>query len=57
MRLLVKVHLHTPPFITIDGIKGKFYSRVYHVVVNYITDFAKDEEMVDWLKDLLDLNS
>ena len=40
----------SPLVVTIDGIKGKFYSkRLYHVVVNYITDFAKDEEMVDWI--------
>ena len=40
----------TPLVVTIDGIKGKFYSkRLYHVVVNYITDFASDDEMVDWI--------
>ena len=34
----------TPLVVTIDGIKGKFYSkRLYHVVVNYVTDFASDD--------------
>ena len=42
----------TPLVVTIDGIKGKFYSkRLYHVVVNYVTDFASDDEMVDWIAD------
>ena len=42
----------TPLVVTIDGIKGKFYSkRLYHVVVNYVTDFASNDEMVDWIAD------
>ena len=40
----------SPLLVTIDGIKGKFYSkRLYHVVVNYVTEFASNDEMVDWI--------
>jgi|GEM_PF-574589 hypothetical protein len=40
----------TPQIVKIDGIRGKFFSkRLYHVVVNFITDFANDTNMVDWL--------
>lgn len=40
----------TPQIVTIDGIKGKFYSkRLYHAVVNFVTDFANDEAVVDWI--------
>jgi hypothetical protein len=39
-----------PQIVTIDGIKGKFFSkRLYHVVVNFITDFANDENTLNWL--------
>jgi VCBS repeat-containing protein len=39
-----------PQIVTIDGIKGKFFSkRLYHVVVNFITDFANNENTVNWL--------
>jgi hypothetical protein len=42
----------TPLVVTVDGIKGKFYSkRLYHVVVNYVTNFASNDEMVDWIAD------
>ena len=35
----------TPQIVTIDGIKGKFYSkRLYKAIVNFITDFASDDE-------------
>lgn len=38
----------TPQIVTIDGIKGKFYSkRLYKAVVNFITDFASNDEMVN----------
>jgi len=40
----------TPQIVTLDGIKGKFFSkRLYHVVVNFITDFANNEETLNWL--------
>lgn len=40
----------TPQIVTIDGIKGKFYSkRLYHVIVKFITDFAKDDNMLSWI--------
>ena len=39
-----------PQIVTIDGIRGKFFSkRLYHTVVNFITDFANDDEVVSWL--------
>lgn len=39
-----------PQIVTIDGIKGKFFSkRLYHVVVNFITDFANNDNTVNWL--------
>ena len=39
-----------PQIVVIDGIKGKFFSkRLYHVVVNFITDFANDENTLNWL--------
>jgi hypothetical protein len=39
-----------PQIVTIDGIRGKFYSkRLYHVVVKFITDFANNEEVLNWL--------
>ena len=39
-----------PQIVKIDGIRGKFFSkRLYHAVVNFITDFARDDEMVSWL--------
>ena len=35
-----------PQIVTIDGIKGKFYSkRLYHALVNYLTDFGSNDEM------------
>lgn len=41
-------HYAEPQIVTVDGIKGKFFSkRLYHAVVNYITDFAKDEHVID----------
>lgn len=40
----------TPQIVTIDGIKGKFYSkRLYHVIVKFSTDFAKDDAMLAWI--------
>ena len=39
-----------PQIVKLDGIRGKFFSkRLYHTVVNFITDFARDDQMVDWL--------
>lgn len=38
----------SPLVVTVDGIKGKFYSkRLYHALVNYLTDFGSDEGAVD----------
>jgi hypothetical protein len=38
----------SPQIVTIDGIKGKFYSkRLYHAIVNYLTDFGNDENEVN----------
>ena len=38
----------SPLVVTVDGIKGKFYSkRLYHVLVNYLTEFGTDEGAVD----------
>jgi hypothetical protein len=39
-----------PQIVTIDGIRGKFFSkRLYHTVVNFITDFANNEGALNWL--------
>ena len=39
-----------PQIVTIDGIRGKFFSkRLYHTVVNFITDFANNEGVLNWL--------
>ncbi len=39
-----------PQIVKIDGIRGKFFSkRLYHAVVNFITDFAQKKDVVDWL--------
>jgi hypothetical protein len=39
-----------PQIVTIDGIRGKFFSKkLYHVVVNFITDFANNDEVLSWL--------
>lgn len=41
-------HYAEPQIVTIDGIKGKFYSkRLYHAVVNFMSDFANDEGFID----------
>lgn len=43
-------HYSSPQIVTIDGIKGKFYSkRLYHAVVNFVSDFANDESVIDWI--------
>jgi hypothetical protein len=40
----------SPQIVTINEIKGKFYSkRLYHVIVNFITNFANDDDMVNWI--------
>ena len=37
----------SPQIVTIDGIKGKFYSkRLYHSIINYLTDFGNDADEV-----------
>ena len=37
-----------PQIVTLDGIKGKYFSkRLYHAIVNYYTDFAKNAALVD----------
>ncbi|MDB0043200.1 thrombospondin type 3 repeat-containing protein [Flavobacteriaceae bacterium] len=42
----------SPQIVTIDGIKGKFYSkRLYHALVNYLTDFGNDENEVNKIAD------
>jgi hypothetical protein len=39
-----------PQIVKIDGIRGKFFSkRLYHAVVNFITDFANNVEVLNWL--------
>ncbi len=39
-----------PQIVKLDGIRGKFFSkRLYHAVVNYITDFARDKNALNWL--------
>ena len=39
-----------PQIVKIDGIRGKFFSkRLYHAVVNFITDFGNNEEVLNWL--------
>ena len=39
-----------PQIVKLDGIRGKFFSkRLYHTVVNFITNFASDDNMVSWL--------
>jgi hypothetical protein len=39
-----------PQIVTIDGIRGKFFSKkLYHVVVNFITDFANNDGVLSWL--------
>ena len=39
-----------PQIVKLDGIRGKFFSkRLYHAVVNFITDFANNEEILNWL--------
>ena len=39
-----------PQIVKLDGIRGKFFSkRLYHTVINFITDFARDQQMVDWI--------
>ena len=39
-----------PQIVKLDGIRGKFYSkRLYHAVVSFITDFANNEEVLNWL--------
>jgi hypothetical protein len=39
-----------PQIVTIDGIRGKFFSkRLYHTVVNFITDFAYNDGVLSWL--------
>jgi hypothetical protein len=41
-------HYAEPQIVTVDGIKGKFYSkRLYHAVVNFMSDFANDEAFID----------
>ena len=38
----------SPQIVTIDGIKGKFYSkRLYHSIINYLTDFGNDADEVN----------
>jgi hypothetical protein len=40
----------SPQIVTVDNIKGKFYSkRLYHVVVNFITDFGANDQVVNWI--------
>ena len=50
--------MQTPQIVTLDGIRGKFFSkRLYHVVVNFITDFANNDEVfTGLLMNVLGLN-
>ena len=42
----------SPQIVTIDGIKGKFYSkRLYHALVNYLTDFGNNADEVNKIAD------
>ena len=42
----------SPQIVTIDGIKGKFYSkRLYHAIVNYLTDFGNNDNEVNKIAD------
>lgn len=39
-----------PQIVKLDGIRGKFFSkRLYHTIINFITDFARDDQMVEWI--------
>ena len=36
--------------VKLDGIRGKFFSkRLYHAVVNFITNFAQNDAVLEWL--------
>lgn len=40
----------SPLIVTVDGIKGKFFSkRLYHSLVKLITDFGRDSYVLNWL--------
>ena len=42
----------SPQIVTIDGIKGKFYSkRLYNAIVNYLTDYGNDSNEVNRIAD------
>jgi len=37
-----------PQIVTLDGIRGKFFSkRLYHALVNYLTNFGNNESAID----------
>ena len=39
-----------PQIVTVDGIKGKFYSkRLYRVVVNFLSNFGADDAVINWI--------
>ena len=39
-----------PQIVTIDGIKGKFYSkRLYNAVVNFVSNFGSESGILDWI--------
>ncbi len=39
-----------PQIVTVDGIKGKFYSkRLYRVVVNFLSNFGADDAIINWI--------
>ncbi len=49
VRISEDVFYYANPFlVTLDGVRGRFYSkRLHHALTNYVTDFGKDEMRVD----------
>ena len=43
--------VYSDPMIgKLDGIKGRFFSkRLYHAIVKFVTDFAKDDNALAWI--------
>ena len=43
--------VHSEPIIgKLNGIKGKFFSkRLYHSIVKFVTNFARDDEILNWI--------
>ncbi len=49
VRISEDVFYYANPFlVTLDGVRGRFYSkRLHHALTNFVTDFGKDEMRVD----------